>query len=248
MDWNFFKKKPAQVDSKPVDIAMIQLEALKRVIAEKRKEDPLIGAKIGGHEIVQRLLQGFKDERGVHIESVLCALGSLAGYSCQAAVRAEFCEIKHMPESQVFVIVEGANGETYFFGDMLNKPLAESQYSIWSLAAGAAEHLGAASILDVHEIFKHVSETVGSDTFGVPRIPDKHTPGDRPVNFVKHLWPSVMPHAKDFCESPAEWPMMFGFAIQEVMTMGKEVISPTLALTIVMESAVPMSKLNLGAR
>ncbi|MCK9609455.1 MAG: hypothetical protein M0R33_23755 [Methylomonas sp.] len=79
--------------SKPPDCVPSQMdpktEALVRAIREQSKEDPLVGAKLGGKEIFQRLVDGMKNEKGVHIESVLCALGALAGYSCQANLRAQ---------------------------------------------------------------------------------------------------------------------------------------------------------------
>ena len=64
-----------------------EAELLQRV-EERSGEDPLIGAKIGGKELAERMMAMMKTERGVHIESILGALGSLAGYSCQASVRA----------------------------------------------------------------------------------------------------------------------------------------------------------------
>ncbi len=64
-----------------------EAELLKRV-EEMSGEDPLIGAKIGGKELAQRMIAAMKTERGVHIESILGALGSIAGYACQASVRA----------------------------------------------------------------------------------------------------------------------------------------------------------------
>lgn len=45
-------------------------------------------------------MAGLKNEKGVHIESLLCALGALAGYSCQAAVRAQ-------AHSAAFIVMPG---------------------------------------------------------------------------------------------------------------------------------------------
>ncbi len=47
-----------------------------------------------------------KDLKGVHIESFMCVLGSLAGFSFQASLRKEFIEMKELNENQVFAIVE----------------------------------------------------------------------------------------------------------------------------------------------
>ena len=61
--------------------------ALINAIRERSQEDPFIGAKLGAKEVFQRLVEGMKDSNGVHIESLLTALGALAGYACQANLR-----------------------------------------------------------------------------------------------------------------------------------------------------------------
>lgn len=44
---------------------------------------------------------------------------------------------------------------------------------------------------------------------------------------------------------PGAWPVLLSFSIQEVIAMGKDVRDPCLAVRLVMESAIPMSKENL---
>ena len=73
-------------------------DILLRSIAERAKIDPMIGAKLGGKEIFERLVRGMKTDRGVHTESLLCALGALAGYACQASLRANALA-KGLPET-----------------------------------------------------------------------------------------------------------------------------------------------------
>ncbi len=219
--------------------------ALLRAIDEKRKTDPLAGAKIGGKEVFDRLMRGMKNDRGVHFDSLLCALGSLAGYSCQASLRAQ-AVAKGMSETAAFMTVDGANGQKYFYGDPLNAPLAESKYSVWSLAAGAAQHNGCSNLPDIGSIFTHVTNTVGTDDFGIPRFPEGHNAGDLPINYLKVLWPKLLPTVKLFCKEPEEWPFLFGVAIQEALDAGKQVLSSEIALQIVMEAAIPMSKVDLA--
>lgn len=220
--------------------------ALMKVIEKQRKTDPLIGAKIGSKEINRRLFDAMKTEKGVHIESILCALSALAGYACQASLRVQALE-KGMSEVTALVVIDTANGKKYFFGDPLNQLLVESKYSVWSLAAGAAQHNGCSQLPDINDIFRHVTTTVGNDNFGIPRLPDKHQPSDTPVNYLKALWPHLLPVIKQFCPTPSEWPILYGLAIQEVIDMAKGIITPDLALTIVMESAIPMSKIDLAS-
>ena len=239
--FGFKKKQEKKKDNQPDP----KTEALINAIRERSKEDPLIGAKIGSKEIYQRLINGMKDERGVHIESLLCALGALAGYSCQADLRAQ-AVAKEMPETSPFHTVETKDGKKYFFGDPLNNPLAEAQYSVWGLAAGAAQQAGCKEFPDLNEIFKHTSTVLGTPEFGIPRIPDDHKPGDTPINYLKMLWPALFPTIKHFCPNPADWPILYGLAIQEAIATGKAIIAPELALKIVMESAIPMSKVDLA--
>jgi hypothetical protein len=219
--------------------------SLLRVIEEKRKTDPLIGAKLGAQEISHRLLTAMKNDKGVHIESLLCALGALAGYACQASLRAQAVQ-KGLPETAAFTVVEAKNGDRYFFGDPLNKPLAEAQFSVWGLAAGAAQKAGCSALPDLKALFGRVAETVGSDSFGVPQLPEGHRPGDLPLNYLRILWPPLLPIVKRFCPAPQEWPVLFGLSIQDAIDKGKSVIAPDLALRIVMESAIPMSKIDLA--
>jgi hypothetical protein len=49
-----------------------------------------------------------------------------------------------------------------------------------------------------------------------------------------------------FCPNPVDWPILYSLAIQEAIYAGKEAIEPGLAFRIVMESAIPMSKVDLA--
>lgn len=221
-------------------------DALLRQIAERRDTDPLIGAKIGSKEVFQRLLGRMKTDRGVHVESLLVALGALAGYACQASLRAQAAS-RGLPENAVFVSVETKDGKRFFFGDQLNRPLAESKYSVWGLAAAGAQHAGCSALPDVTEIFKHVSQTVGTAGFGKPRIAPNHAPHDLPLNYVRSLWPALLPTIQKFCPNPEDWPVLLGLSVQEAIDAGRKVVDPCTALRLVMESAIPMSKVNLAA-
>jgi hypothetical protein len=143
-------------------------------------------------------------------------------------------------------VIGTKDGGNFFFGDPLNATLVGEAYSIWGLAAGAAKHEGAEELPDLNELFKHVTTTLGNEDFGIPRVPEAHKAGDSPAHYLKTLWPLLLPTVRFFCPNPAEWPVLFGIAIQDAIVAGKEVIDPALALKIVMESAVPMSKVDLA--
>ena len=218
--------------------------ALINAIRERSQEDPFIGAKLGAKEVFQRLVEAMKDSKGIHIESLLTALGALAGYACQANLR-EQALANGMPETAAFHIIATDDGKQYFFGDPLNNALAGSQYSVWGLVGGAAQQAGATDFPDLDEVFQHTASVLGSEHFGAPRVPENHKPSDIPLNYLKAMWPALLPTVKLFCPNPVHWPILYSLAIQEAIHAGKDSIDPGMAFRIVIESAIPMSKVDL---
>lgn len=200
---------------------------------------------MGGKEVFQRIFNGLKDDKGVYVESLLCILGALAGYSCQASVRAE-CIERGLQGNSLFSVMGGADGTQYFCGDALNKPLAEMQYSVWGLAGAAAKEAGCETLPDLRDMFMHTVNTISGPGFGIPRVGEEHRASDVPVNYLREIWPVIHPVAKWFCLKPSDWPILYGVAIQEAIALTKTIVDPHTALTIVMESAIPMSKVNIG--
>jgi len=185
-----------------------------------------------------------KNPKGVHIESLLCALGALAGYACQATLRAQALA-KGLSETAPFHIASAKDGKQYFFGDQLNDVLVGAKYSVWHLAGGAAQDVGIQEFPDINEMFQHTATVLGTNQFGIPRVPDDHKAGTVPADYLKEIWPAFFLTVKRFCPDPAHWPILYSLAIREAIHGSKGVIDPTLALRIVMESAIPMSKVDL---
>lgn len=204
----------------------------------------MIGAKLGAQEVFQLMLDGVKNEKGIHIGALLTSLSALAGYSCQASLRAQ-AVARGLPEVTNFQVVGTNDGKHYFFGDALYHLLVSSEHSIWALACVAAQEAGASEFPDLDDIFQHTASVLGSKQFGIPRAPAEHQSGETPINFLKVIWPALFPTIKLFCPNPKEWPVLYGLAIQEAIYAGQDVIEPSLAVKIVMESAIPMSKVDL---
>ncbi|MBF0425746.1 MAG: hypothetical protein HQL66_08000 [Magnetococcales bacterium] len=220
-------------------------EAFFQALAEQKKKDPLAGVKFGARELLHRFLEAFKDNRGVHVETLLTALGALAGYACQAALREMFIVTGKATEQTLFTVIEG-DGQKYFLGDSLNHLLGGYEYSVWSVAAAGAQQAGCAKLPDMGELLKHVTATLCTPQFGNPRIPEKHRPRDQPIVLLQALWPKVLPLLRQFCDDPRQWPLMISLAIQNLLsTAPRTVIDPCLAVQIVMECAIPMSRANV---
>jgi hypothetical protein len=238
--------KPKDAQQPAHSAAQKQLsDALLRTTREHSRKDPLAGARIGGKEVFHRLYAAMKNEQGVHAESMLCVLGALAGYACQAEVRA-IARAKNLPDAAVFQIIATTDGQHYYSGDLLNQPLLNAQPSLWGMVGAAATQAGAATLPDPHALFRHAAASVGGDAFGIPRVPARHKAGDTPLGYLKQLWPVLFPLVRHICPEPALWPVVFGVAIQRAIDASKGAIDPAMAFTIVMESAIPMSKVDLG--
>ena len=231
-------------DKSNTETAPPQKAAFLKAIEDRKKTDPLVGIKIGSKQVVEQLMAALKNDKGVHVESLLAVLGSLAGYACHAAVREELVDSGKHNENEVFTVIRDNAGRKYYFGDLPNNPLAEGQVSIWSLVGGAAQHLGVTTLPDLTPIFSHVPKTVGEESFGVPRIADPHKPGDVPLDYVKLFWPNLLPMLDEFCDRPMERPVLLGLAAQQVIEMGKDIVPPEIAAELVMECAIPMSKIG----
>lgn len=179
-------------------------------------------------------------------ETILTAVGALAGFAAQHGIWEAVVKPGKMAIQQAFVVVETRSGEAYFFGDFLNNILAteKPQYlSVWRIISGAAKAMGAAELPDLVPIFKHSAETVGTAQFGIPNLPDGHTPAMLPRDALIRFWPQCLKLLKVGAD-PMTCAIDVATAAEQLMLSMKGQIDPTLAARIVMEAAIPMSKID----
>ena len=107
---------------------------------------------------------------------------------------------------------------------------------------GANGELTPALYARVANLFRHCEETAGTSQFGLPRLPDDHLPGILPRAALERFWPE----ARLFLAlaEPLTWPLHMAHAAHKLMLAMKGSITPDLALKIVMEAAVPMSRVD----
>lgn len=195
----------------------------------------------GAGEVLERTVNAMKGGTGqVHPQSLLCALGSLAGYACQQDVRNVYMKNKGMAEDTVFTVMENKQGRKFFFGDLLNEPLVNERYSVWSLIGGAVQK-AEARLPDVNDIFRYVSYVAGGEHFG--RVRSCET-GDDMETYVKNMWRPLAAIAENYAQD-GELHIVFGLALQRSVISCKGVTDITEAARIAMESAVSMSKIEL---
>jgi hypothetical protein len=138
----------------------------------------------------------------------------------------------------------------------------ESRYPLWGYIAAAALEAGMApqDMPDESEMFRHVAVTVGTPRFGIPRAPKKHPFHLTPRIALEGFWPgakALLSNADDVLlrglkslplhgQSVAEehWPLITALVARQFILMAKDTLHPRIALCLVTESAIAMSKVD----
>jgi hypothetical protein len=184
---------------------------------------------------------------GLHVETVLTTLGALAGFATQMAIREDFIKSGKISADKAFNVVTTKDGSIYYFGDLLNEGLVatgKGTYSVWTFVGGAAQQLGAKTLPDLKELFGHVSRSLGSKNFGVPRLPPQNMPHQLPFELLNKFWNAVRNYLAMSVSCPGHWPFVLGHATQLAIIRTTKMIDPGIAARVAMEAAVPMSKVD----
>lgn len=211
----------------------LALQAIRQQIQEKSKQDPHIAAKIASRFLQEQIFSWLTDDKGVHIESAFAFLGSLAGQAClQSAL--------HQKAS--LMTLTDQNHRNYYYGDAINHYLFENTLSLWSLIGGAVQSHGG-HMPDKQALVKHVASSIGHMDFGKPRLPNGVEIRINPMDCLQ-AWSVIKENIFDTINVPADdWVVAYGLTLQNLIDQGKEVLSPNKAAIIIMECAVPMSKI-----
>jgi hypothetical protein len=219
----------------------------------------------------ESLLMWLKTERGIHVETLVVSVGALAGCAAQCALWAEIAKSgRHVPrfdpsnptaENGLLCYVTG-RGEKYYAGELLNRYLvfegglgAGYKYPLWALVASAAVNAGLSSsdLPDLGDMFRHITATIGTDTFGIPRAPADHQPHLTPRRAIDIFWPRAKyiltrtdgpGPARGRSVRPEHWPLAVSVVAAKFVTLSKDALDLRLSLAMLMESAIAMSKID----
>ncbi|SUO96416.1 hypothetical protein [Suttonella indologenes] len=222
------------------DTALI---ALQNKIKEKQDQDPYIAAKIASPAILSKVQSYLADDKEVNVETVFATLGSLAGYACQQSALLNLKNNDEVAQDSI-MSVNDRNGNTYLYGRAINRPLIENSFSIWSLVGGAVQSYNE-NLPDIDEMVTHTTESIGTLEFGKPRLPRGLLVPYLPKELLK-FWLPIKLEILDVLPVPTnDWGVAFGLAIQSFIDQSKSVLAPSIAAKVVMECAIPMSKITM---
>jgi len=159
------------------------------------------------------LMMWLATERGVHAETLLVAIGALAGFAAQTAafVRVEKRDLplpagegpmspealsQYLRTKGLLVMVTTKSGERFCFGDLINGYLVQqstSDYPLWGFVAASAIAAGVKpdQLPDYVAMFRHASRTVGTAQFGVMQVSEDHQPHLPARRALDLFWPQT---------------------------------------------------------
>jgi len=205
-------------------------ESLHRQAIERARLDPLQNARAGSRELVRIVSEQLQARDDTRPESLLCALGALAGFACQVSARSNaFAHGMPVRDS---------------LSEDLSLLLFGMEFSVWALVAGAARHNGCTHFVEPAEIWAHVGKSIGTREFGVPRVPPEHAARDLPADYLHLLWPMLKPVIARYCSNPAHWPVMCALALQQAIELGQGRLEAGMAMRVALESTLPMARIH----
>ena len=199
---------------------------------------------------VAAMLMAKEIKRGgrIHVETILTEIGALAGFSAQMSIRKSMIEPQQLDPNEILAEVVTRNGEKYYFSDSLNwilfENLAQPPYSIWAYVRDAVPQASRALLPDMADIVSHAARTIGTSRFGVPRLPSEHMPHKTPRAALAEHWSLVQQELAASGRGPADWPYDLAITPRWQMLTSRDRLALPLAASMVMEAAIPMSKVD----
>ena len=204
--------------------------------------------RIGRTIAAMLMAQQIRHTGQVHHETLLTELGALAGFAVQMSIRKSVIERQKLDPATILVEVATKNDEIYYFSDLLNWMLFENTehppFSVWSYVMAAVPGELHLLLPDIPEIVGNAARSIGTSRFGVPRLPREHMPQKLPRAVLEEHWRFIRAELEGSKRDPSEWPYDVAAAAQWQMVTGRDAVEPSLAARIVMEAAIPMSKVD----
>lgn len=205
----------------------------------------IISEKVVASDSVVVPLGMFAFHAGMQLPSMMVAIGACAGFAAQLAVWQGLVQPQGRDPGEYLYHAKANNGDRFVFGEAINQFLFATltdRISFLSTAAGLLK--SREELPDIGELLQHVSSTVGSETFGVPRYPAPGEIADLPRVALSKTFHNAVRSFQLDGHPPEHWPALLGLIAWRAMDARKDQIQARDAVRILFESAVPMSKID----
>ena len=221
------------------------LAEMKSAVDQKKRVAPYEPFILTGHELAEIVSDCVAEEPEHALDTALVIVGSLAGYAAALSAADAFEDLG--PEglqSGDYEQSESVDGEPIFAGALIDEALISGKSSFWRMVDAKGRSLIGDDVPMLGDIKDHVDQTTRTDAFGLPRMPEGTRCLEKPRVLVEHLWPELLATLTARRDDPADWCMSWGFAAQELLEECRGQIACADAMRIMMECAIPMSRLN----
>ena len=239
--------RPATPAPKPADAPLAAAATQPQKVASLFEVTPSAPTQASG-KVAAQLLEWLKAELAAEPEmnhvTVLTIVGALAGYAAQRAIWEGVVQTGGLSPTDVFEVRMSEAGEKFYFSgetDKLMGSLDPRYLSIWKII-NATSKSTTTDHPDVIELLAHCAATVGTPEFGIPRLPDGSQPNILPRDAVNRLWAKARQHLAK--TEPTLWPMNIAVAARSLIVSAQRAVPMPVAVKIVMEAAIPMSRLD----
>lgn len=196
------------------------------------------------------LMRGHQDARGIHIETLLSTVAALCGHKAlQAAlamIEANTADAREFPQ---FAKLRSPAGDDIILCELVNELLVQmvdERISTYGLVKSSAYKLGARNFPDMTELFKRNAAAIGTADYPPLTVPIQHRPHEHPVVALREWLPAIdkVFSLDDFATlHPMYHLLALGYVAGELIEVGKDVLDPEIAVVLIMETAVGISKI-----
>ncbi|ODV40997.1 hypothetical protein AWV79_02450 [Cupriavidus sp. UYMMa02A] len=175
----------------------------------------------------------------------MVAIGACAGFSAQLAVWQALIQRLNRDPGDFLVHVNTKSNESFVYGESINQFLfvcPPDRLSFLSVAAGNLR--SDQELPDIRELAAHVMRTVGTEEFGVPRYPAPDEIAELPRMALEKTFQIVAHYFQRDAYPTENWPALLGAIAFRIIDSKKHLLAPARAIRMLLESAVPMSKID----
>jgi hypothetical protein len=216
-----------------------------------------VGANVALADLVNNLPRRLTVDGRLHTETLLAAIGAIAGYAAQRALLARMSPEDVTPENG-FHTVTTVGGGLFIYGEPIDYALLprspHDMDNLWAHATGGAVTAGLdpEAVPPVAPMFAHVAKTLGSPEEGNSSLRDCRFMAP-PRDLLSAIWPFALLCFNGQISGKAanqpvvvsqRWrPIIAAIAANRMIRDAAPAVPPLKALTIVMETAIYACKL-----
>ena len=209
----------------------------------------------------QRLAIGDK----THAPTIMAAAGAIAGVAAQVSLLSDIEMIQKAQEEKKIAEVTLKDGRKFLYGDALNRMLYSVNDPVlassraWNMMVSAAlsRGLDRSKLPNVPNMFKHVSESFGTDREGFPSVADNAKPALPVRDLLKLVGPVAFAALAGEIDrtlanaagraNRKSWVAITAQSAANTLLYASRVLPLETCLTIGMESAIYASKMRANA-